>query len=113
MESKEIRKWRNDEALNRYTIIAPLLDPDIDNARRCQLREQIAEKEGVSKRTIYRYESAYHGSGFDGLVPMNREKRRSQKLPENWEEIVGEAIQLRREVPKRSVRQIITILETE
>ena len=113
MESREIRKWRNDEALNWYTIIAPLLDPDIDNARRCQLREQIAEKEGVSKRTIYRYESAYHGSGFDGLVPMNREKRRSQKLPENWEEIVGEAIQLRREVPKRSVRQIITILETE
>ena len=113
MESKEIRKWRNDEALNRYTIIAPLLDPDIDNARRCQLREQIAEKEGMSKRTIYRYESSYRKTGFDGLVPMNREKRRSQKLPENWEEIVGEAIQLRREVPKRSVRQIITILETE
>ena len=113
MEIKEIRKWRNDEALNRYTIIAPLLDPDIDNARRCQLREQIAEKEGMSKRTIYRYESSYRKTGFDGLVPMNREKRRSQKLPENWEEIVGEAIQLRREVPKRSVRQIITILETE
>lgn len=44
---------------------------------------------------------------------MNREKKRSQKLPDNFEEIVGEAIQLKREVPKRSVRQIIKILELE
>ena len=44
---------------------------------------------------------------------MNREKRRSQALPDNYEEIVGEAIQLKREVPRRSVRQIIKILETE
>ena len=113
MESKEIRKWRNEEALKRYSLISPLLDPDIDDAKRCMLREQIAEREGISKRTIYRYEAGYRTDGFDGLVPMNREKRRSQKLPENWEEIVGEAIQLKREVPKRSVRQIITILETE
>lgn len=44
---------------------------------------------------------------------MNREKRRSQALPENYDEIVGEAIQLKREVPRRSIRQIIKILETE
>jgi len=113
MESKEIRKWRNEEALKRYSLISPLLDPDIDEAKRCMLREQIAERAGISKRTIYRYEAGYRTDGFDGLIPMNREKRRSQKLPENWEEIVGEAIQLKREVPKRSVRQIITILEVE
>ena len=44
---------------------------------------------------------------------MNRSKRRSQKLPDNFDEIVGEAIILKREVPRRSVRQIIMILETE
>lgn len=113
MEGKEIRKWRNEEALKRYGLISPLLDPDIDEAKRCMLREQIAERAGISKRTIYRYEAGYRTDGFEGLVPMNREKRRSQKLPENWDEIVGEAIQLKREVPKRSVRQIITILEVE
>lgn len=113
MEGKEIRKWRNEEALKRYGLISPLLDPDIDEAKRCMLREQIAERAGISKRTIYRYEAGYRTDGFEGLVPMNREKRRSQKLPENWDEIVGEAIQLKREVPKRSVRQIITILVVE
>ena len=113
MESKEARKWQNEEALRRYQLIAPLLDPDIDNAKRCQLREEIAQREDISKRTVYRYEEKYRNGQFKGLVPMNREKRRSQKLPDNWDEIVGEAIQLRREVPKRSVRQIILILETE
>ncbi len=113
MKSKEVRKWQNEQAIKRYSLIAPLLDPDIDEAKRCQLREEIAEKAGISKRTIYRYEAGYRSEQFEGLVPKNREKRRSQKLPDNWEEIVGEAIQLKREVPRRSVRQIILILETE
>lgn len=113
MESKEVRKWQNETALKRYQMISPLLDPDLDEAKRCQLREEIAEREDISVRTIYRYEEKYRKDQFEGLVPMNREKRRSQKLPENWEEIIGEAIQLKREVPRRSVRQIILILETE
>lgn len=56
MESRELRKWQNDQALKRFKIIAPLLDEDIDDAKRRQLREEIAEKEGISTRTIYRYE---------------------------------------------------------
>lgn len=113
MESKEIRKWQTEQALKRYQMIAPLLDPDIDDAKRCQLREEIAKREGISKRTIYRYEAGYRNNQFDGLVPMNRAKRRSQRLPDDWDVIVGEAIKLKREVPKRSVRQIILILEIE
>ena len=113
MESKETKKWRTDQALRRYSMILPLLDPDLDDGKRSQLRDQIAEREGISKRTIYRYEAKYREAAFDGLLPMNRGKRRSQKLPDNWEEIVGEAIQLKREVPRRSVRQIILILESE
>ena len=113
MQSREVRKWQNEEALKRYQMIAPLLDPDIDNAKRCQMREEIAKREDISTRTIYRYEEKYRNDQFDGLIPASREKRRSQKLPDNWDEIVGEAIQLKREVPKRSVRQIIMILELE
>lgn len=113
MQSKEVKKWQDEEALKRYQMIAPLLDEDLDEAKRRQLRENIAAKYEISKRSLYRYEAKYREDSFTGLRPMNREKRRSQALPENWDEIVGEAIQLKREVPKRSVRQIIKILEIE
>lgn len=113
MQSKEVKKWQDEEALKRYQMIAPLLDADLDEAKRRQLREATAEKYGISKRSLYRYEAKYREGAFDGLRPMNREKRRSQALPENYEEIVEEAIQLKREVPRRSIRQIIKILETE
>ena len=113
MQSKEVKKWQDEEALKRYQMIAPLLDDELDDAKRRQLREEIAEKYEISKRSLYRYEARYREEDFAGLRPMNREKRRSQALPENWDEIVGEAIQLKREVPRRSVRQIIKILEIE
>ena len=113
MESKEVRNWRNEEALERYRMIAPLLDPELDSAKRCMLREQIAEREDISVRTVYRYERQYKEEHFEGLLPKPREKRRTQKLPDNWDEIVAEAVQLRKEVPKRSVRQLIVILESE
>ena len=113
MESKEVRNWRNEEALERYRMIAPLLDSELDSAKRCMLREQIAEREDISVRTVYRYERQYKEEHFEGLMPKPREKRRTQKLPENWDEIVAEAVQLRKEVPRRSVRQLILILESE
>ena len=56
MEKKEVKKWQDEEALRRYRIIAPLLDPDMDEGKRQQLREEAAEKNGISKRTLYRYE---------------------------------------------------------
>lgn len=113
MQNKEVKKWQDEEALRRYQLIAPLLDEDLDEAKRRQLREEIAAKNEISKRSLYRYEAKYREESFTGLRPMNREKRRSQALPENYDEIVGEAIQLKREVPRRSVRQIIKILEIE
>jgi len=113
MQDKEIKNWQNEQALKRYQLITPLLDPDVDEGKRRQLREEIAAKAGISKRTLYRYEAGYRAEQFEGLKPMNRSKRRSQKLPDNFDEIVGEAIILKREVPRRSVRQIIMILETE
>ncbi|MDD5935162.1 MAG: DDE-type integrase/transposase/recombinase [Clostridiales bacterium] len=113
MQSKEVKKWKDQEALKRYQMIAPLMDPDLDEGKRLQMREDIARNNGLSVRTLYRYEEKYRNAEFEGLRPRNRGKRRSQKLIENFDEIVGEAIQLKREVPKRSVRQIIKILELE
>ncbi len=113
MQSKEVKNWQEEEALKRFQMISPLLDESLDDGKRSQLRDEIAERNGISKRSIYRYEKYFRENSFQGLKPMNREKRRSQALPENFEEIVAEAIQLKKEVPRRSVRQIIKILELE
>ena len=113
MKTNETIKWQEEQALQRYQLITPLLDESLDNAKRIQLRENIAEHNGLSPRTLYRYEAAYRNGGFPGLKPQNRETKRSSKLPENFDELLEQAIQLKREVPKRSVRQIIYILELE
>ncbi|MCD7746609.1 MAG: DDE-type integrase/transposase/recombinase, partial [Lachnospiraceae bacterium] len=113
MQNKEVRNWQDEEALKRFQIISPLLDESLDEGKRSQLRDEIAERNGISKRSVYRYEKSFREGSFQGLKPMNREKRRSQALPENFDEIVAEAIQLKKEVPRRSVRQIIKILELE
>lgn len=109
----EAKKWQEDEALKRFRLISPLLDETLDPAKRQQLRNEIAANSELTTRSLYRYEAAYRADGFSGLKPMNREQRRSQALPENFDELVGEAIQLKREVPTRSVNQIILILEME
>lgn len=41
-EKKEIKKWQDEEALKRYRMIAPLLDMDLDEGKRRQLREETA-----------------------------------------------------------------------
>ena len=107
------KKWQEDAALERFRLIAPLLDETLDPAKRLMLRKEIAGSNGLTTRSLYRYEAAYRADGFAGLKPMDREQRRSQSLPENFDELVSEAVQLKREVPTRSVAQIILILEGE
>ena len=110
---QETTNWQDAAALERFQMISPLLDPEMDGAKRIQLRREIASSHDLSERTLYRYEKGYRENAFAGLRPMNRQVRRSRRLPENWDEIIGEAIVLKREVPKRSARQIIKILEIE
>ena len=113
MQTNQSNNWQEQQALERYTAIAPLLNDTLDTAKKNQLREEIAEKLAISPRTVYRYEASYKTGGFTGLKPMNREQRRSRKLPDNFDDLLAEAIQLKKEVPKRSVEQIILILELE
>lgn len=107
------KKWQEDEALRRFKLISPLLQEGLDEARKLQIREQIATENGISIRTLYRYEKSWREDEFQGLKPCDREKHRRQDLPDNFEELLQQAIQLKREVPKRSVAQIIAILELE
>ena len=59
MESKEVTNWRDEQALKRLEMITPLLDPDMDEAKRTQMREDIAKKNGITTRSLYRYEKSY------------------------------------------------------
>ena len=112
MEAKEITTWRDDTALDRFRLISPLLDPTLDRDRKILLRKEIASQNDLSEKTIRRYEAGYLQGGFAGLKPAER-KTGPSRLPANFEELMPEAIQLKREVPTRSVHQIIFILEGE
>ncbi len=107
------KQWQEEEAFTRYQLIAPLLADDLDDAKRLQMRRQIASSKGISVRSLYRYEKAYREGQFAGLLPADRESHHSSKLPLNFDHLLEQAIQLRKEVPERSVVQIIQILELE
>lgn len=106
-------QWQDNEALARFQIISPLLDEGLDDAARIQKRREVAVKNGLSDRTIKRYLNAYYAKGFSGLKPKSRKPFNTNSQPENFKELLEEAITLRREVPSRSVEKIIMILEME
>ena len=108
-----IQRWQDETALGRFKMIAPLCDETIDQAKRIQLRKEIAAANDLSYKTIKRYDDAFQAKGFEGLRPKDRMPRESGQLPEDYDKLLQEAIQLRREVPSRSVEKIITILELE
>ena len=71
--TNRIKQWQEQEALSRFQLIAPLLQEDLDDAKRLQLRKQIAQDNDISVRSIYRYEKAYREGQFAGLKPAARE----------------------------------------
>lgn len=115
MNTNQVSKqqWQDQEALRRFQLISPLLQPGIDDARKLQLRKKIAEENGISIRTLYRYEKFFSEQNFEGLKPTGRTAHLSTLLPDNFPALLEQAIQLRREVPERSVSQIIYIMEAE
>lgn len=97
-------------ATRRMEILGPLLPEDGDTAKKTHLLRQISQNEGVSERTLRRWLFLYRHEGYRGLLPQSKP---GGKIGSVTEEIVNEAVILRREVPGRSIRQIITILEME
>lgn len=102
-----------DVALKRYALIAPLLEPGLEEAEARQRRKEILANEArpVSDRTLRRYLAAYRERGFDGLCQKKRaDSGSSRKIPA---EVLETAAELKRELPLRSVRSVIEILEEE
>ena len=95
-------------AAQRMKLIAPLLSPGLDKGTYQRLKEQISRESGLSERTLRRYLALYQEKGYGGLLPAKKQYPSSDAVPE---EILQEAILLRRQVPSRSVAQLIQILE--
>jgi putative transposase len=103
-------KKAHETAENRMSAIAPLLAPGLDRETVRQIRKDIVEHCGFSARTLDRYLSAYHQEGFSGLLPQGKGSVVKRKISQ---ELLEEAIALRRELPSRSIPTIIQILEME
>lgn len=106
------QKKAEEIAAERVQLLSPLLADGLDPAKARQIKATICEQIGLSERTVRRYLAQYREAGFHGLIPKGRGRGRkqTQTIPEH---ILQQAILLRREVPSRSVSQIIQILEWE
>lgn len=100
-----------ESALLKYAVISPLLQENLEACEKRKIRREILSREGMSERTLRRYLESYRKSGFNGLLPKERsDKGKSIAIPL---EILVEATKLKEELPQRSTRRIIKILEGE
>ena len=106
MEEKAYNKL-----IRRYETIAPLLNENLDEFERRRLRAQILESSGISERSLRRHIQYYKENGYKSLVDIPRSDKGC--LREVPEVAIEEAVKLRQELPSRSVRRIIEILEGE
>ena len=100
-----------DEGLRRYRIIVPLLEENLAECEKCDIRRMICAQEGVSGRTLRRYVAAFKRQGFDGLIPRERKDKGSCKaIPA---EALKLAVELRHELPARSAQRVQQLLASE
>lgn len=106
----DARRKAEETAVNRVQMLSPLLEEGLDPAALAQKKREICDKYGISDRTLRRYLAQYREEGFPGLKPKSSGRPGARSISK---EVLEEAIRLRREVPGRSIRTIITILEWE
>ena len=105
------------EALRRFLLISPLLEPTLSEAeasarRRVLLATRLPDGAPVlSARTLRRWQEAYQAGGLEALQPRHRCDRGLVKTV--TPDVLDAAIALKEELPTRSVRAIMEILEQE
>ncbi|GAX89815.1 DDE-type integrase/transposase/recombinase [Effusibacillus lacus] len=109
---------RQEIANFRYGLIAPLVNRKLEPGQQAELLREAAShtydipyssETKVSIRTLERYLQAYRKGGWEALKPSPRaDKLQSREIAED---VLQKAMDLKREQPGRSVRQIIAILE--
>ena len=101
----------NDKRIKRFGMIAGLLNENLDQFERRRMRAQVLESTGISARSLRRYIQCYKEQGYKSLSDIPRSDKGSlRSIPAV---AVEEAVKLRQELPSRSVRRIIEILEGE
>ena len=105
------------KALFRYQIISAFLAADPPRGSRYKLLEQLAAKQWVLEdgrtlivqpETIRHWIRLYRTGGFEALKDVPRKDTGVRSIPGG---LVEEACRLKKEVPERSIEQIITIME--
>jgi transposase InsO family protein len=86
------------------------MEEKVDAAKLVMLKNEVCQQNGIHRRTLGRWLDAHQQYGFEGLKPVDRSNIKPGTIPD---ELIAEAILLRREVPGRSIPQIIEILELE
>ena len=106
----EAKGWQIDTASARLDIISPLLREEMDSAARRQKAKEIAIAHDVSTKTISRWYKAYKADGLKGLIPQERASPHREES-EIYDRVMPRVIQMKREVPTRSIRIIIRTIE--
>ena len=95
-------------ATERMMMIMPLLEEGLSRDDLIARKKEICTKYDISYRTIGRYLDAYNVSGFEGLKPKTGYQRNDSVLPDDFAQILEDAIVLRRENPSRCICQVKT-----
>ena len=106
---KRTEAARSRVAMERSLMILPLLATDLSRADRKALMEKTARDNGLSVRTLQRYLKKYRKENIEGLKPKATKDRARKAISD---EVLSKAIELRLELPSRSVKDIIYIMET-
>lgn len=107
-----------ERALFRYGLIHPLLDDNLSPGEKSAIRKQILSKSydiphsnrtTISERTLRQYLQWYREGGFSALMHCRRKDRGEVRAIS--EEVLKKAFTLKEELPTRSIREIIEMLE--
>jgi transposase len=110
MKEKVIEGGR-EEAMQRFALIAPLLEEGISAVELAQRRCLLLTREEISERTLRRWIASYKEEGFEGLFRRERkDKGVSKSISPQALEL---AEQMRRELPRRSAGLVSELLERE
>jgi putative transposase len=110
---------REQTAIFRYGLIAPIvsrqtplatgeLKPYLEEVSQRDYTIPGSQRTQISVRCLERWLAAYRRGGWEALYPKKRNDQGTRRLSE---EVITQAIALRKEQPQRSVEQIIFLLE--
>jgi transposase InsO family protein len=105
------------EAMRRFLLISPLLEPALSEAEASARRRTLLATRTpdgrplLSARTLRRWLEHYRTGGLDALRPRHRKDHGLVKTV--TPDVLDAAIALKEELPTRSVRAILEILEQE